>query len=264
MTFQPIIPSGGLVGWRFLERSYETQSEAFSRSPAIRNEAEYFRSKIGGISTAAQLVDDRRLLSVALSAFGLEADIDNRYFVRRVLEDGTNRPDALANRLSDARYRTFAAAFGFGDLGGPKTTLEGFAENVLARYERKEFEQAVGEQDNSLRLALNADSAIAEIAAAKASEETKWFRVMGSTPLRQVFEGALGLPPSFARIDLDRQLEMFRDKAERAFGTGDLADFGDPDLRDRVIQRFLLRSQISEVTQVPGQTALSLLQGLAG
>lgn len=47
--------------------------------PKIRNDEAYFRAKIGSVKTAEQLVSDRRLLKVALGAFGLEADINNRF-----------------------------------------------------------------------------------------------------------------------------------------------------------------------------------------
>nr|WP_276946739.1 DUF1217 domain-containing protein [Haematobacter massiliensis] len=65
-----------------------------------RDEA-YFRDRIGGISSAEELVADRRLLQIALGAFGLGEDIGNKYFIRKVLEDGVSERTALANRLSN-------------------------------------------------------------------------------------------------------------------------------------------------------------------
>ena len=40
---------------------------------------------------------------MALGAFGLQDDINNRYFIRKILEEGTTNEDALANRFSDTR-----------------------------------------------------------------------------------------------------------------------------------------------------------------
>jgi hypothetical protein len=94
-----VVPASGLVGWTFLQRTASRQIETLAAQPvAQRNEA-WFRERIGQIGTAADLVADRRLLEVALTAFGLESDIDNRFFIRKVLEDGTLRNDALSNRL---------------------------------------------------------------------------------------------------------------------------------------------------------------------
>jgi hypothetical protein len=64
-------------------------------------------------------VGDRRLLEVALGAFGLDDDIRNRFFIRKVLEEGTTSPSRrFANRLSDKRYLALAETFGFGDRPG--------------------------------------------------------------------------------------------------------------------------------------------------
>ena len=85
----------------------------------MMRDTDYFAAKIGEIDSAEQLVSDRRLLSVALGAFGLHADIDNKYFIRKVLEDGVLKEDALANRLTDERYKSLTKAFGFGDFSVP-------------------------------------------------------------------------------------------------------------------------------------------------
>ena len=79
--FQPVIPVSGLAGWRFLQRTYDSQFETFSKGAVLQRDAEYFRENIGQVRTAEDLTSDRRLLNVALSAFGLQDDINNRYFI---------------------------------------------------------------------------------------------------------------------------------------------------------------------------------------
>lgn len=101
MSFQPIIPTGGLAGWTFLNRTLEAQKEAFGQSTQYRREEDYFRANIGNIETAEQLVADRRLLAFSLSAFGLDADLPNKFFIQKILSDGTSDNAALSNRLSD-------------------------------------------------------------------------------------------------------------------------------------------------------------------
>ena len=261
MAFQPVIPFGGLVGWAFLNRTLESQTAVFDASSEIKRDTDYFAAKIGEIDSAEQLVKDRRLLGVALGAFGLQDDIDNKYFVRRMLEDGTLKADALANRMADDRYKQLSKAFGFGDLSVPRTKLPTFADEILGRYRERSFEVAVGQQDDNLRLALNAKRELAEIAGESGSDATKWFRVMGNSPLRQVFETALGLPASFGQIDLDQQLDVFRDKVDRQFGAREISQFTDPGAVDKLIQRFLVRAQMAESAAVSnGTIALTLLQ----
>ncbi len=259
--FQPVIPGSGLAGWRFLERTYATQRVSFDRSPELVRDTDYFAAKIGTIKTADALVSDRRLLRVALGAFGLQDDLNSRALIRKVLEDGTARSDALANRLSDDRYRAFSRAFGFGEVGGARTGDPGFASGIVDSFRARSFEVAVGDQNNGFRLALNARRDLAAIATSTQSEDTKWFRIMGSPPLRQVMETALGLPSSFGQLDIDRQLEVFQDRSNRQLGLKALADLAEPTAMDRLVQRFLLRSDNSSgASSSPFSIALTLLR----
>ena len=78
---------------------------------------------------------------------GLQDDIDNRYFIRKVLEEGTASSDALANRLSDTRYKDMAEAFGFGPGEVSQLGSAGFADDLISRYQSNGFEVAAGAQD---------------------------------------------------------------------------------------------------------------------
>lgn len=263
MTFAPVVPIGGLAGWKFLSRTEEAQRATLARDPAIRRDVDYFRARIGAVTSADQLVSDRRLLAVALGAFGLDADINNRAFIRKVLDDGTLTAGALSNKLADKRYLEFSKAFGFGDFAVPRTQLSDFADKIVAAYQARQFETAVGTQDGDLRLALNARRELATLAARPVSENARWFAILGSAPLRQVFQSALGLPQSFAAIDIDQQLSVLKDRAGRMLGDSAIAQFADPDKVDGLIRRFLLRSQSQGAGAGPasGQSAaLALLQ----
>lgn len=262
MTYQPIIGSTGILGWNVLNRTMEAQRKTFDASAEIVRDTDYFEANIGGIKTAEDLVADRRLLRVALGAFGLGDDINNKAFVRKVLEDGTLDERSLANSLTDSRYKAFSKAFGFGDFDTPRTVLSDFGTEITAKFRRQTFEIAVGEQDNNLRLGLNAERELADLATGSASNNTKWFQVMGNEALRQVFEGALGLPSSFGQLDLDQQLEIFQDRAERQLGITDLSEYSDPEKISDLVERFLLRSQVAEIqTASSGSIAVSMLQG---
>jgi hypothetical protein len=264
VSFRPTIPLSGVAGWRFLERTQERQQAAFEKSPEIGREAAYFESRIASVTTAADLVADRRLLGVALTAFGLEAEIDKRAFLRKVLEEGTTDTGDFATRLTDPAWRKLADAFGFGNPGGARTGQPGFAAKIVAAYKTRAFEAAVGETDNDLRLAMNFRREIAELAA-QGTEGASWFAVLGSKPLRQVFEKAYGLPSAFGKVDIDRQREVMRDKTAALFGGDTLAVFKDPAAVAKLVDRFLARAQIDAgVTATgPAAAALTLLQSMS-
>ncbi|MEL6883407.1 MAG: DUF1217 domain-containing protein [Pseudomonadota bacterium] len=261
--FQPIVISSGLAGWQFLKSTYDRQLETFNQSPALKRDTDYFAEKIGSIRTAEELVSDRRLLGVALGAFGLQDDINNRYFIQKMLEEGTIADDALANRFTDSRYRDLSEAFGFGPGEVTGGLIPGFAEGIIDRFRAASFEIATGNQDESMRIALYAERVLPDVVGTDASEASKWFSIMGQPPLRSLFETALGLPSGFGQADIDQQLAVFQDRAERLFSVTDPADLADPDIMQNVVNTYLARSQINSFsTGTSGASiALTLLGG---
>jgi hypothetical protein len=262
MSFQPTVPLPGIAGWRFLERTQARQQAAFEKGPELQRDIAYFAEKIATITTAADLVADRRLLKVALGAFGMEGEIDKRAFIRKALEQGTTDPGDLAARLTDPAWRKLADTFGFGNPGGARTGDAGFAAKIIAAYKTRAFEAAVGDADNNLRLAMNFRREIADFAA-QGTDGASWFSVLGSKPLRQVLEKAYGLPTAFGQIDIDQQREVMRDKTGALFGTDTLAAFKDPAAVEKVLNRFLARAQIEQgsATTSSAAAALTLLRG---
>lgn len=261
MTFQPIVPLSGNAGWSFLTRTREIQEAAFKNSSQVRQKTEYFAENIKAIGSAAELVSDRRLLEVALGAFGLEDDIGNKFFVEKVLSEGTIEDTAFANRLADKRYFELAKAFSF-DLEPPNSVLSDFPEKIAEAYRTRQFEVAVGAQDENLRLALSLERELESLQDRQLGEDAAWFTIMGTPPLRSIFEGALGLPPQLGALDIDRQLEVFRDKAVKTFGISNPVELASSERQEDLIRRFLLRADIGAIgpTTSSGSVALSLLQ----
>lgn len=263
MTFQALLPAGGLAGWSYLKKTTDAQITRLAASAEIRRDEAYFRERIGKVDTAEALVSDRRLLKVALGAYGLEADLPNRYFIRKVLEEGTLKTDALAAKLADKTYAALSAQFGFGDYSAPRTRLSDFPDKIVDKYRRIQFEEAVGDQDQALRLALTADRKLQDLAAKSSSEKTKWYSILGDAALREVFETAFGLPKTFGTLDLDQQLSTMQAKAESVLGFSDPASFRGEKDRDSLIRRFLVRGALAEAP-TPAAGALSLLTQTAG
>lgn len=264
MSFAPVIPLGGYAGWTFLKRTMAAQKTAFQANPATQRDEDYFRQKIGSVHTAEALVSDRRLLKVALGAHGLDADLGNKFFIRKVLEDGTLKTGALANRLADKQYAALSSAFGFGDYNTPRTQLSDFADTILADYRTRQFEAAVGEGNSDMRLALNAERELASLAGKSLSEDGKWFTILGSKALRTVFETAFGLPASFGAIDLDQQVSTMKVKAAALMGDSGVNQFAESAQVEKLLRRFLVRSESAAGGISPlakGAGALQILSG---
>lgn len=263
MSFQPILPMTGYVGWKFLQRTLETQQKTFNASAPVKRATDHFREKIGSIRTAEDLVADRQLLEVALGAFGLEDDLDNRYFIQKVLSDGTESSDALSSKLADKRYAAFSKEFGFGGAELPRTGLSAFADKITALYEKHQFEKAVGDQDNDMRSALNVSSALTGIVDSAKSNDARWFTIMGDPPVRAVVETALGLPSSISKLDIDLQLQAFKSRADATFGSAEVSDLADPAQQEKLIRLYMIRSEAKAfAASNSGSIALTLLQSI--
>lgn len=262
MTFQPVLPLSGYTGWTFLKRTMDRQVAVQQASPVLKRDEAYFRDRIGKVQTAEQLVSDKRLLRISLTAFGLEGDVSSRAFIQKILEGGTLKEGSLANKLADKQYLKFAAAFGFGDFSVPRTGLSTFADEILTQFRARSFETAVGAQNNGYRLALNAEREIPALASRTISETAKWYTLLGSAPLREVMQTALGLPKSFAAIDLDQQVSVMREKAQAVFGAPTVGQFSDPARMEALVRRFHIRSEFQDQSagNAPAAMALALLR----
>lgn len=259
MSLAVSVPLGGVAGWEFLKRTEARQSSAFGMQRAIQRDEAYFRERIGGVRTAEALVSDRRLLRISLEAFGLEADVNARAFIRKVLESRTLSTDSFAGKLVDPRYRELSQAFGFGDFSVPRTVISSFADGMMARWKERRFEAAVGSVNNDFRLAMNARRELAGLAGSNAGENTKWLRILGNAPLWQVVRQGMNLPASFGSLDIDQQLSGLKARATSIFGDASVSQFRDGTKVERLVQRFLVTASASEVGATTSP-ALTILQ----
>lgn len=264
MPISPVLPTSGLTGWRFLNDSLETQEALFNRSPEIQRDVDYFNENIGAVKTLDDFMGDRRLLKVALGSFGLGEEINKGAFVRKVLEEGTADRSAFAVRLNNSDYLDMARVFDFssGELSLSTQQIS----DITKGYQEETFEIALGDVDNSMRLALNFKREIAQIAEQGLSENGGWFKVMGSVPLRTVFESAFNMPSGFSQLDIDKQKELLSDKANNLFGAKGVDVFKDPEVIETTVRRYLLQEQIASgpSASTPGAAALSILSGGTG
>jgi hypothetical protein len=258
LSFQPILPLSGYTGWSFLKRTIARQQVAQQAAPAQQRDEAYFRGKIGKVTTAEQLVSDKRLLRIALTAFGLEGDLNSTAIIRKVLEGGTLKEGSLANKLADKQYQKFSSAFGFGDYSVPRTKISTFPDEILSAFRARSFETAVGEQNNTYRLALNAEREIATVAAGSSSENAKWYTILGNQPLREVFQTALGLPKSFASIDIDQQLSVLKSRTAAAFGAETVSQFKDPARMEALVRRYITRAEMQDQGAASSSSAVAL------
>ncbi|MFN3613758.1 MAG: DUF1217 domain-containing protein [Rubrimonas sp.] len=264
--YQPILPFEGLAGWSFLNRTKDRQVAMFNRTAEMRRDVAYFMQNIGKADTAEKLVNDKRLLKVVMGAFGLGDEVDKKALMLKIIAGGTEDRLSPANKMADPRFKEMTAMLGYGDSKGAQVDEDGFARRIVEMYRAQAFEIAVGDVDPNMRLAMNFDRMMQSLTRQDLSDKAFAFRILGDKALRDVVEGALGLPKEFAKLELDRQAEVLNFRVRKMLGQGGFKEFGTQEGRDKFLRGFFIRAHLEGGPSMltPGVGALTILQGAGG
>lgn len=206
-----------------VQRTYDRRIDMVSKDGFVQREIDYFRENIGKIETGDQLLDDYRLYSFAMKAFGLESQTYAKGLMRKVFNEGVTDKEATANQLVDRKYYNIAAAFGFAETGNLKMLNSNNVESVVQNYVKQELEEREGESSEPVRLALYFERKIGGI--------SNWYEILADPALAEVARTAAGMPESFSQVDIDKQAAYY----EEHFSLDDLKD---TDKLQSYLQRF--------------------------
>ncbi|MBE3639568.1 DUF1217 domain-containing protein [Mangrovicoccus algicola] len=224
--YTPLLPGTSLNSWIYLKESRDAQLSAFGRDAVLQREQQAFAQKISGISSVDDLMQDYQTLKVALGAHGLKDDLPNRYFIRQVIEQGTDAPEDFANRLSDARYVALARTFetlgltGAGDLGDSLPPVEDdLAAAVRAqRGDSPLHLNAAARMSSSLTLGLlGADTA-----------DRVWERALDQPGMTATLSRMLGAPAAVGGLSPAGQAAVFQASVNYLHGGTRLGILSDP------------------------------------
>lgn len=265
MPIPPSLIGGGLSGWAFLRDSLGKQEETFASSSDITRSREALSETLSEPFSLDTLMGDRQILRPVLQAFGLESEIDKGAFIRRIIEDGPDNTDGFARRLNNPDFIALSRAFQ-ADSDGLIRMESSQRQEILENFQREAFENAVGEQEPDLRLALNFDQTVREFAGNSASDTSFWFRVIGNAPLFEVFDSAFILPDGFLNLDIDKQAEILQSRGEQVLGDDPVGQLTTNEGVETMTRKFLLQRQIENGPSgfSSGSIALNLLGGGLG
>jgi hypothetical protein len=146
---------------------------------------------------------------------------------------------------ASAPFNTVAGSTAQPATGGPAVTNPAFIKQMVQQYTEAQFQQVVGNTSNTLREALYAQQELPSI--------TNWYSVIANRPLADVIQTVLGLPQSFALINVDQQTKVLASRMN-------IADFQNPTKLNALLNHFVAMSQAQ--AQSPSQTpAAQLLNG---
>ena len=262
--YQPVIPLSGNGGWKFLQSTYDRQLQSLSNSPQVKADRSYLVEKFSEPVTKEAFLNDKRLMRVALTAFDLGGEEWKRGFIDKVLKEVSDPESTFLARLNNPKYTAFANAFK--PVNGTITIAPEALDKIAAEFNKSTFETAVGNVDDSMRLALNYQSDIKGLMGNGSSETAILYRLLGNVPVRTVLETSLNLPTDIRKLPIEKQAEILKTGLQKQLGINDVKDLADLDQVDRVIKRFHALESVRNGADnySPAANALTLLNGNIG
>ena len=254
--FQPVIPAGGLQGWTFLQSTYDRQLESFSSSVQIQNDVNYLIEKLSTPMDVDAFLDDTRLLRISLTAFDLAGEEWKRGYIETVLNEVNDPDSTFLDRLNNPKYTAFAEVFA--PASGKVVVLDGTLADMVTQFQKNSFEEAVGNIDNTMRLALNYQSEIGDLIKPDSSEQAILYKLLGDEAVREVMERALNLPSEMVNLDIDQQAVILKEKLSTNLGFTDLQELNTEAGITKVVNRYQAMEQIAAVQQNTSSASVAL------
>lgn len=201
-----------------------------NESLEVKRLTDGFESRISSVSSAEQLFDDRELREVALSAFGMEDDMDNRTFILKVLNSDLDDDTSLANQLADKRYLNLAQTFGFGAMVNKPSDDGGLGDQIIAALQATQAGANATETAHAATLERALGRLEELYSDAALTDDDRWVAALDDADLGAVLRTILDLPTDLASLDTTEQLAALRQEAERVFGVSEVIDFTSPGL----------------------------------
>ncbi|WP_340150479.1 DUF1217 domain-containing protein [uncultured Sneathiella sp.] len=239
--------NSSLLWYKLSSTLKDSHMKAFEAQPSVARDIGTFKEKIGEIKSVDDLMKNRTVLTMVLSAFQLESEIDKPAMVRKILTENPADKESLVNRLAEPRWAKLSSAL-YGLNSDPDFfQKQANIDAILAGYKTNEFEKFEGQNADGVREAMYFKRLAGNV--------DKLSQIMADKTLMHVVRVSLGLPESFQSLSYEQQ----RDRLEKQI---DIADFKDPKEIDKIIQRFLVYTEINN-TDPTSNPILSLFQPIS-
>ena len=186
-------------------RSNEGQfREQFQSRADVQKAIENFKKQAGKVEDVNELVKDRRVLGVLLSAFGLESEINNPGKLKAIINSDPTDVNSFANRLNDPRFGALAAFIDAPNKDLVNLVTASKQQEVIDKFLTNEFEKDVGSLNPAVREAF--------FFLGKVNSITSTFGVLSDLPFRTIVTSTLRLPPEIARQSVNKQASLIEAK----------------------------------------------------
>ncbi|MBX9589284.1 MAG: DUF1217 domain-containing protein [Hyphomonadaceae bacterium] len=233
-------------------RLYNTRvGPAASDQARAVEENTYYSETISRVRSLDDLLEDDRLVTYVLKAFGFEGERVSKDTLRNVLTSDPTDKNSFVSKLADSRFRDLAAAFNFtpnGEIsraGAQQVQTKSSLLKTIDLHVRQAMESEAGTHSEGVRLALYFQR--------KAADIVSPFNILADKALFEVVRTALSLPTGMAQVDLDTQAAMITKRLN-------LADLKDPAKVSKLLARFSALYDLNNGPS-PSASAASVILG---
>ncbi len=172
------------LGYTIATRDMATSLNQVAQQSQNKRLIDYYNANIGKVTNVDDLLNDYQLYSYAMEAYGLSDMTYAKAFMKQVLTSDLSDSTSFANKLTDPRYKEFAAAFNFG-TGTTNTAQTSTQEDDLIGLYKQSF-------TNEQTAAATETSYYSQnIGSVKTVDD-----LLGNTRLRNYVLQAYGIDPS--------------------------------------------------------------------
>jgi hypothetical protein len=219
--------------YRLIARDLDRSLEQKAAETSIARETDYYLENISNIKNVDDFIKNTRVFGYAMKAFGLEDMTYAKAYMRKILVEGIDDPNSLANRVADDRFLRFATVFNFQRYGEATMVTTGAGQGTVDRYVRQALEASAGEDNEGVRLALYFLREAPKVKSA--------YDLLADPALWQVVKTVFGFPTEMANAAIEKQAAAVLQRL-------DLDDLKDPAKLDQLITRFTAVYDVTEVT----------------
>lgn len=238
--------TSSLLWYKLANDQKDAHMKMFEAQPTTARDIEKFKEEIVNVKSVDDLMKNRTLLTVTLSAFQLESEVDKTAFVKKMLSEDPDDDNSLVNKLVEPRWTKLANALAGLNQDPDFFQNEANVNALLKGYKTNEFEKFEGQNAEGIRESMYFKRSAGGV------EEIS--QILADKTLMSVVRVGLGLPESFLSLDYEQQKARLSKEI-------DLDDFSSPEKIDKMIERFLIMTEVNNA-DATANPMLSLFQPL--
>ncbi|MFT4003769.1 MAG: DUF1217 domain-containing protein [Rhizobium sp.] len=182
------------LGYTVATRDMATSLNQVASQAQSKRLIDYYNANIGKVTNVDDFLNDYQLYSYAMEAYGLSDMTYAKAFMKQVLTSDLSDSSSFANKLTDSRYKEFAAAFNFGT--GTTSTAQTSAQedDLIGLYQQSFTNEETAAATETSYYSQN-------ISSVKTVDD-----LLGNTRLRNYVLQAYGIDPTYVSNSALKQM----------------------------------------------------------